>query len=220
MEMYLWSGSCDLGVRDVNGSDDAYIVYHEYTHGLSFRLITDAAGVGALNRGGVPIRRHGRRAGAIGMRRTIWWRRASNRHRRARRGARAACTRTPPTLRSQAFDCPVGAAAPACPGSPGAGAGGYTYGDFGRILGFPEVHADGEIWVETLWDLRAALIAAHGAADGVTRARALVTDGMRLSPAYPTFLNMRDAILQADVNRGFGDRDLGSGPCSRRAGWA
>ncbi len=49
MEMYLWSGSCDLGVRDVNGSDDAYIVYHEYTHGLSFRLITDANGVGALN---------------------------------------------------------------------------------------------------------------------------------------------------------------------------
>ena len=29
------------------------------------------------------------------------------------------------------------------------------YGDFGKMLaGAPEVHADGEIWAETLWDLR------------------------------------------------------------------
>ena len=69
------------------------------------------------------------------------------------------------------------------------------------------MHADGEIWVETLWDLRARLIADHGAADGITRARALVTDGLRLAPANPTFLDMRNAILQADLNRGFGDRD-------------
>ena len=44
----------------------------------------------------------------------------------------------------------------------------------------PEVHADGEIWVETLWDLRRALVAKHPS-DGVTRARALITDGMRLA---------------------------------------
>ena len=31
----------------VNGSDDPSIVYHEYTHGLSNRLITDAQGFGA-----------------------------------------------------------------------------------------------------------------------------------------------------------------------------
>ena len=41
------------------------------------------------------------------------------------------------------------------PGS--AGSGGFTYGDFGRIAGEPEVHADGEIWAQTLWDLRAAV---------------------------------------------------------------
>jgi hypothetical protein len=69
------------------------------------------------------------------------------------------------------------------------------------------VHADGEIWVETLWDLRARLIADHGAADGIMRARALVTDGLRLAPANPTFLDMRNAILQADLIRGFGDTD-------------
>ena len=113
------------------------------------------------------------------------------------------------TLRSQAWDCPVGAAASACPGAGTAGSGGYTYGDFGKISGLgPEVHADGEIWVETLWDLRTRMIAAHGLTTGINRTRALVTDGLRLSPANPTFLNMRDAILQANTNRGFGDSAL------------
>ena len=46
----------------------------------------------------------------------------------------------------------------------------------------PEVHADGEIWMQTLWDLRTRLIGAHGRADGITRARRLVTGGMRRSP--------------------------------------
>ena len=70
------------------------------------------------------------------------------------------------------------------------------------------MHADGEIWVETLWDLRTRMIAAHGLTTGINRTRALVTDGLRLAPANPTFLNMRDAILQANTNRGFGDSAL------------
>ena len=37
------------------------------------------------------------------------------------------------------------------------GRGGYTLGDFGKIAGGPEVHADGEIWAQTLWDLRGAV---------------------------------------------------------------
>ena len=69
------------------------------------------------------------------------------------------------------------------------------------------MHADGEIWVETLWDLRRALVAKHPS-DGVTRARALITDGMRLSPDEPSFLQGRDAILKANDARGYGDRDL------------
>jgi hypothetical protein len=63
----------------------------------------------------------------------------------------------------------------------------------GRI---PEVHADGEIWAETLWDLRRAL--------GSRLAESLVTRAMELSPANPSMLDERNAILQADqaVNRG------------------
>ena len=35
--------------------------------------------------------------------------------------------------------------------------GGYTYGDFPDVIGQPEVHASGEIWSQTLWDLRTRL---------------------------------------------------------------
>jgi hypothetical protein len=89
------------------------------------------------------------------------------------------------------MDCPVGSTSALCPGTPGAGAGGYTYGDFGRIIGAPEVHADGEIWGETLWDLRKAV--------GVKLAESLVTRAMELSPANPSYLDMRNSILQADM---------------------
>ncbi|MDP9241118.1 MAG: M36 family metallopeptidase, partial [Actinomycetota bacterium] len=78
-----------------------------------------------------------------------------------------------------------------CPGTPGAGSGGYTYGDFGRVRGVPEVHSDGEIWGETLWDLRAAV--------GAPLAESLVTRAMEISVSNPSFLDMRNAIVQADT---------------------
>jgi extracellular elastinolytic metalloproteinase len=53
------------------------------------------------------------------------------------------------------------------------------------------VHADGTIWAQTLWDLRKVV--------GSQKARSLVTRAMELSPADPTFLDMRNSILQADL---------------------
>lgn len=47
MQMYLFSG--DGAKPDANGGDDASIVFHEYTHGLSSRLVTDDDGYQALN---------------------------------------------------------------------------------------------------------------------------------------------------------------------------
>jgi extracellular elastinolytic metalloproteinase len=204
MQVYLWSSACDGStVYDVNAADDALIVYHEYTHGLTNRLVTDADGFGALN---------GPQPGALDEGLADWYavdflNASGFEPDSPAPGELLAGEYLNDRLRTQPFDCPVGASAPACPGRGQAGPGGYTYGDFGKILGTPEVHADGEIWVETLWDLRRALVDAHGVAAGIDRTRALVTDGMRLSPANPTFLDMRNAILQADVNRGFGDRD-------------
>ena len=204
LQFYLWSSLCTgRGEYDVNPVDDALIVYHEYTHGMTNRLVTYGDGTPAME---------GWQAGAedealadfYALDYLVTQGLAAD---TAAPGELQAGVYENDPLRSQPWDCPVGAAATACPGNGNAGSGGYTYGDFGHISGLgPEVHADGEIFVETLWDLRNAEIAAYGPANGVARTRALVTDGLRLAPANPTFLAMRNAILQADLNRGYGDR--------------
>jgi hypothetical protein len=84
----------------------------------------------------------------------------------------------------------VNASAAVCPGAGTAGPGGYTYGDLFKING-GNVHADGEIWLETLWDLRNAL--------GPRLTEKIVTRAMELSPPFPSYLDMRNAILQADI---------------------
>lgn len=65
------------------------------------------------------------------------------------------------------------------------------------------VHNMGEIWCSALWDARARLIEKHGFAVGNELILQIVTDAMGLGPANPTFLQARDAVLQADlVNNG------------------
>ncbi|HWB57372.1 MAG TPA: M36 family metallopeptidase [Gaiellaceae bacterium] len=194
MQMYLFTsltGSFGTDpTPDVNGGDDASVVYHEYAHGLSSRLITYSDGWSALD---------AFQSGAMGEGWSDWYALdylvakgyAPN------TGANGDVTldryvgNGKHTLRTEGLDCPVGAGAPACPGGGTAGAGGYTLGDMGKVCSCgPEVHADGEIWAQTLWDLRTAV--------GVSDARFLVTEAMRLAPTNPSFLEMRDAMLAAN----------------------
>jgi extracellular elastinolytic metalloproteinase len=72
-----------------------------------------------------------------------------------------------------------------------------VYGDFPNIIGIPEVHASGEIWGQTLWDLRNKL--GHKVTDS------LVTRAMSFSADDPDYLDMRNAILRADLV-GFGGK--------------
>jgi hypothetical protein len=182
----------------LSGSDDATTVYHEYAHGLSSRLVTDAEGFGALNKP---------QAGGMGEAWSDWYafdeldRQGNLSDAPGVADVRLGTYQTggQNLFRTQPIDCPVGGSDPACPGSPTAGAGGYTFGDFGKVIGFPEVHADGEIWAQTLWQLRDALIADHGRAAGIARTEQLVTDAMRLSPPEPSYLDQRNALLQADA---------------------
>ena len=51
------------------------------------------------------------------------------------------------------------------------------------------MHADGEIWVQTLWEMRSARSPAT---------ESTVTRGMEPSPPELSFPDMRNAILQAD----------------------
>lgn len=60
-------------------------------------------------------------------------------------------------------------------------------------------HNQGEIWCVTLWDARANLINKYGFNTGNQLILQLVTDGMNLAPANPTFTQARDAIIQADI---------------------
>lgn len=71
-----------------------------------------------------------------------------------------------------------------------------------------EVHNVGEVWCVMLWEARANLIGKLGFDAGNRLALQLVTDGMNLTPANPTFIQARDGILQADmVNHGGTNRN-------------
>jgi hypothetical protein len=189
MQMYLFQKAGNIpDVVSGNGGDDAEVVYHEYTHGLSNRLVLYPDGNSGLD---------AQQSGSMGEAWSDWYAEDFL--------SDSGFKPNPPgdgnlimgqltfggDLRSQGVDCPVDASASDCPGQGGAGPGGYTYGDFGKIANRPEVHADGEIWLETLWDLRNAL--------GSKETESLVTRAMELSPPSPSFLDMRNSILQADL---------------------
>ncbi len=174
-----------------NTGDQGDTVYHEYTHGLSHRLVVDAGGNSTLG----PVQ-----GDAMGEGWSDWYafdylvakglhidKPATGDVRLGvYDGAGAALVRT------QALDCPVGPTAAAdCINQDTGYVGGYTYADYAQVIGGPEVHADGEIWAQTLWDLRNEL--------GHFKSAKLVTRGMELAPENPSYLDMRDSILLADT---------------------
>jgi len=84
-----------------------------------------------------------------------------------------------------------------------------------------QVHKLGEIWSSALWEVRAKFVARLGWAVGNRKILQIVTDGMKLAPANPTFLQERDAIIAAaqagatpadvaDIWSGFAIRGMGS----------
>ncbi|HWI75184.1 MAG TPA: M36 family metallopeptidase [Baekduia sp.] len=201
LQLYLFAAPYPA----VNGGDDATVVYHEYTHGLTNRLVgNDGQANGLL----------ARQSQAMGEGWSDWYAldyltaqgQLTDTATPGEEVMGAYVTDDTDTgIRYNAIDCPVGSTdAVHCPGTTLTGPGGFTFGDLGRVLGYStdypvfEVHADGEIWAETLWDLRRAV--------GATPARSLITSALRLSPKQPTFLDMRDAILAADTVAGGANR--------------
>jgi len=184
MQMYLFDRF------DVNGGDDASIVYHEYGHGLSNRLVVNAAGSSTIS--SIQPRMMGE----------AW----SDFYALDLLVAEGSSTDTTgPNLtvgeyafgaggvRAKPIDCPVNpAGVTGCNGHGGAGTvlGGYTYGDI-AVTNNVSPHNGSEVWAQTLWNIRGGV--------GRSAALALITGGMRLSADNPSMLDMRDAILQQAV---------------------
>ncbi len=193
-----------------SSADSADNIFHEYTHGLSNRLVVDAGGNSTLN---------SLHAGSMGeawsdyyaMDYLVTKGMVTDTARNGEVLFDSYLTNHRPITRSESIDCSPTATGRYCTKANGV-AGGYTFGDLGNATGGPEVHADSEIWGQTLWDLRTEL--GHGTTAGI------VTEAMSLSPDDPSFLDERDALLIADqtLNGGankdaiwqvFADRGMG-----------
>ena len=90
-----------------------------------------------------------------------------------------------------------------------------------------QVHNIGEIWALTLWEVRSRVIADPAGANGNVPVGnqtmlQLVTDALKLTPIDPSFVDARDALIDADcatnacanerwIWEGFADRGLGYG---------
>ncbi|MEA2393967.1 MAG: extracellular elastinolytic metalloproteinase [Solirubrobacteraceae bacterium] len=177
--MFLWEPINDTFEGPFSdGNFDESVIQHEYTHGLSTRYVAGGEALGA------------HQSGSMGEGWSDWY--ALNHLYHA-------------GLQSKAV---VGEYAT---GNPTRGIRNWNYdqdptgfGDIGYDLTGPEVHADGAIWTATLWDLRKALVAKYGEAAGGEVAARLVTDAMPLTAPDPSFLDARDGILVADLDRNHG----------------
>ena len=65
-----------------------------------------------------------------------------------------------------------------------------------------QVHNTGEVWASMLWEVRGRLIARLGFAVGNRRILQLATDGLKLTPNAPNIISARNAVIQAAVNSG------------------
>ena len=197
IHMYLWNGSDP----DRDGALDVGILLHEYAHGLSNRLVGGGVGIGRLQTRGMGEGWSDFYALALLSKAD------DDLDANYPVGAYA-------TYRLSKFTDNYYSGIRRYPYSTKLTANPLTYKDIdptqadlhigvprSPIVGYvaDEVHALGEVWCAALWEARANLIAKHGFATGNQLVLQLVTDGMKLSPANPTFLQARDAILMADL---------------------
>jgi extracellular elastinolytic metalloproteinase len=213
MQMYLFHfpGDDTDPFIPSSSSNDASILYHEYTHGLSNRLVVDASGNSTLN---------SPQAGGMGEGWSDFYamdylvgKGFEKNTRRDGEVIEGKYVIGGGLFRNEAMDCRVGSTHANCV-APDGTQGGYTYGDTANLAGRGmEVHDVGEFWAQALWDVRERL--------GSEKAMMLTTRAMELSPADPSILDMRNAILQADMVafRGEHVNDLWRIFAARGMGW-
>ena len=175
--MFLWEPIDDAFEGPcADGDFDAGVIQHEYSHGLSNRYVgTEDGALGS------------HQSGSMGEGWGDWYA-LDHLHREGFQtdSVVGAYVTGNPTrgIRNWAYD-----------ENP------TTFGDIGYDLVGPEVHADGEIWTATLWQMRKALVAKYGQQEGSDISEHIVTDAMPLSPNNPSMLDERTAIMTALDNR-------------------
>jgi hypothetical protein len=206
MQMFLWDGGYD-------SSFDQTIIIHEYVHGLSTRLI------GGPNYG---FGLTGQQSGGMGEGWSDWY----------------ALTMLAGPDDALDADYVVGGYATRdfvagvrhFPYSTKMTRNPITYSDIdpatSNVFNNPsEVHAVGEAWCASLWEVRSAFIEAYGFQQGKALVERLVTDGMKFTANNPSFVDARDGILVADqvrtgganqclIWKGFAKRGVGFGAFS------
>lgn len=222
MQMYLWNGA----TPNRDGDLDAELVLHEYTHGLSWRLVGGGVGISAMQTQGMGEGWSDFYALALlsqpgddpqgcyalgGYTGHLFGGQPYSYYFGIRRYPYSTdLTKNPLTfghLSQQVYDGSI-------PRNPTMTSTQQTSP--------AEVHNQGEVWCSALWEVRANLIVKHGFATGNQLALRLVTDGMKLSPPEPNFLQARDAILQADLvdNGGANRNEIWAGFAKRGLGFS
>jgi len=207
MRMYVWTRSNPN--RD--GDLDSGIIIHEYGHGISNRLTGGPSNVNCLS---------GAEPGGMGEGWGDWWATALRQH--------------PTYTRYDIF--------PMAPYSNLVGIRKFPYTtdmstnpetySYIRRAGYEGVHAKGAVWAGILWEAYWNFVDEMGFSTdwytgigGNNKILQDVVDGLKIQPCRPTFVDARDAILQADrINwngenlcllwRGFAKRGLGVGAMS------
>ncbi len=197
MQMYVFTGP----TPDRDGDFDQEVVIHEYTHGLSNRLVGGGVGISSLQPRGMGegwsdfyalclLSQPADDPNAVYAAGAYASYQLSGLTQNYYYGIRRYpyCTdlaKNPLTFKD--IDPTLASAHTGVPKSPIAGSTAN------------EVHNMGEVWCVTLWEARANLIAKLGATAGNNLILRLVTDGMKLAPANPNFLQARDGVIQADL---------------------
>ena len=198
MQMYIFTSTSPQ--RD--GDLDNQIIVHEFGHGVSNRLTGGPANANALN---------AIQSGGMGEGWSDWW--------------GLMFTQKPTDLKTMSYPVGTYVLGQASTG-PGIRRKPYAFdmsvdpltydaygtsGTGGGVTRSTEVHNTGEIWCSTLWDLNWLLIDKYGFDPNVQNgynvgagnagnvlALKLVMDALKLQPANPSFIDARNAILQAD----------------------
>ncbi len=212
MQMFLWTSP----TPDRDGTADAHIVIHEVSHGVSNRLHGNGSGLG--NQGGMmgegwgdwyahvmtaeptdnPLGVHGLGGySLLGLSAGF-----ANNYYGIRRFPTAVKASTGGPMNRPHNPLPLGhltagcdttlgttttAVSSAFPRSPAIATSGNC----------SQVHNAGEIWKNALWEVRGLYVARKGFTVGTRDILQAVTDGMKLAPINPMFLQERDAIIAA-----------------------